>query len=177
MLRRLRDDGVNVDGESIESRPNYFLGALVSPIAALPHYEAIITEKKINAGAQFIQTPPIFDIDGFNEWLEALDKRNLLGKVHLIPAIALLKNTWQARFLANEVPGVRIPIEMMAQLENTINPQEESFQIALNLIAKLRKTPGIHGLHILAPNLEELVPRLVKESGLRNTAQSVSSHH
>ena len=169
MLRRLRDEGVNVAGEPVEYRPHYFLGAVVSPYAALPRYEAIITEKKINAGAQFLQTLPVFDLDRFNEWLDALDQRQLLQKAYLLPSVAILKSPRHARFMANEVPGVYIPPAVMARIENAADPAEEGIQIALDLINQLKQTEGIHGLHILAPNLEELVPRLVTATALKET--------
>jgi methylenetetrahydrofolate reductase (NADPH) len=177
MLRRLRDEGLDVAGRTIESRPQYFLGALASPCAALPRYEAIITEKKINAGAQFLQTPPIFDLGGFTEWLEALDKRDLLERVYLMPAVALLKNIWHARFLASEVPGVHIPVEVMSRLEDATDAHEESIQIALELIAKLKEMPGIQGLHILAPHQEEIVLRLLKESGLGDVTRRATAEN
>jgi methylenetetrahydrofolate reductase (NADPH) len=168
MLRRLRDEGVNADGETVEPRPRYFLGAAASPCAALPRYEAIITEKKVNAGAQFLQTLPVFDLAHFAAWLEALDKRNLLGKAYLMPTVAPLKSPRHARFMANEVPGVYIPASTMARIENAVDPQEEGIQITLDLIAGLKGMRGIHGLHILAPGQEEVVPRLVREAGLRD---------
>ncbi|MCB0049144.1 MAG: methylenetetrahydrofolate reductase, partial [Caldilinea sp.] len=61
MLRRMRDEGVYLDGRAIKQRPEWFLGAAASPFGAPPKYEAIRAEKKVNAGAQFIQTQPIFD--------------------------------------------------------------------------------------------------------------------
>lgn len=166
MLRRLRDEGVNVAGEPVEYRPQYFLGAVASPYAALPRYEAIITEKKINAGAQFLQTLPVFDLARFNDWLDALDQRRLLPKVYLLPSVAILKSPRHARFMANDVPGVYIPPAVMARMENAVDPVEEGIQIALDLINQLKQTEGIHGLHLLAPNLEEIVPRLVTETAL-----------
>jgi len=168
MLRRLRDERVDVDGKPAEQRPCYFLGAAASPYAARPHYEAILTEKKINAGAQFLQTLPIFDAARFVEWLEALDKRNLLGKAYLMPSVAPLRSPRHARFMANDVPGVYVPPAVMARIEDAADPQEEGIQIALDMIAMLKGMRGIHGLHILAPGQEEVVPRLVEETGLKN---------
>jgi len=168
ILRRLRDEGLNADGQSVEHRPQYFLGAIASPFAALPRYEAIITEKKINAGAQFLQTVPVFDLSRFNDWLEAVDKRSLLDKVYLMPTVALLKNARHARFMANEVPGIYIPPALMERLEKAADPLEEGIQIALALINELKSTPGIHGVHILAPGQEQFVPRLIRETDLKN---------
>jgi methylenetetrahydrofolate reductase (NADPH) len=167
-LRRLRDQGVNVDGEPVEQLPRYFLGAAASPYAAVPRYEAIVTEKKINAGAQFLQTLPVFDLPRFVAWLEALDQRGLLSKVYLMPTVALLKSPRHARFIANEVPGVYVPASTMARMENAKDSQEEGVQIALSLITSLKGMRGVNGLHILAPGQEELVPRLVRESGLKD---------
>jgi methylenetetrahydrofolate reductase (NADPH) len=175
ILRRLRDEGLDVGGETVEHRPHYFLGAAASPYAARPSYEAIVTEKKINAGAQFLQTLPVFDWAGFVEWLEALDKRNLLAKTYLMPTVAPLKSARHARFLANEVPGVTIPPSTMARIEEAADPKEEGIQITLDLIAKLKTVTGIHGLHILSPGQEEVVPRLVKEAGLRDFVPGVET--
>jgi methylenetetrahydrofolate reductase (NADPH) len=169
ILRRLRDEGVDVDGQPVEHPPRFFLGAAASPFAALPRYEAIVTEKKINAGAQFLQTLPVFDGARFVEWLEALDRRNLLGKVYIIPSVVPLTSSRHARFMANDVPGVYVPLSIMARIEDAADPQEEGIQIALDLITELKPLKGIHGLHILAPGQEEIVPRLVKETGLKES--------
>jgi len=168
MLRRLRDEGVNVDGQAIEHRPRYFLGAMASPYAALPRYEAIITEKKINAGAQFLQTLPVFDLGRFAEWMAALSKRDLLGKAYLMVTVSPLKSASHARFMATEVPGGFVPPAIRARVENATDAQEEGMQIALEIISELKKMDWIHGLHILVPEREEVASRLVEEAGLKN---------
>jgi methylenetetrahydrofolate reductase (NADPH) len=157
-----------VDGRPVEQRPQYFLGAAASPYAALPSYEALVTEKKINAGAQFIQTLPIFDLVRFSGWLEALDKRNLLEKAYLMPTVAPIRSPRHARFVANDVPGVYVPPSIMARIEDAADPQEEGIQIALGLIEELKDMKWICGLHIHAPGQEEVVSRLVKETNLKD---------
>ena len=173
MLRRLRDEGVNIDGQAIEHRPCYFLGAMASPCATLPRYAALITEKKINAGAQFLQTLPVFDLARFRDWMEALCKRDLLGKAYLVVAVAVLKSASHARFMATEVPGVVLPSVIRARIENARDASEEGIQIALEIIAELKKIHWIHGLHIHAPEQEEVVPRLVEEAGLKDFVPQV----
>jgi methylenetetrahydrofolate reductase (NADPH) len=170
MLRRMRDDGIYLDGRKIKERPQFFLGAAGSPFGAPPAYEAIRAQKKINAGAQFIQTQPIFDYDRFLEWLEALDKRDLLGKVYVLAGLIPLKSAKAAHFMADDVPGVVIPPEIIARMdaagEDKEAQQEAGVQIALEMIEKLKATPGISGMHIMAVHWEDIVPRLVEESGL-----------
>jgi methylenetetrahydrofolate reductase (NADPH) len=175
MLRRLRDEGVNIDGLAIEHRPSYFLGAIASPCATLPRYAALITEKKINAGAQFLQTMPVFDLGRFQDWMEALYKRDLLGKVYLMVAVAVLKSASHARFLANEVPGVTVPPVIRARVENAHDPREEGVQVALETIAELKRMRWIHGLHIHVPEQEEVILRLVEEAGLKDFAPQVEA--
>ncbi len=169
MLRRMRDEHIYLDGRGIKQPPMFFLGAAGSPYGALPQYEAIRAEKKINAGAQFIQTQPVFDYDGFVSWLEALDKRNLLDKVYVLAGIVPLKSANAAHFMADSVPGVKIPDELirrMDQAEGKEAQQETGVAIALEIIEKLKATPGISGIHVMAVHWEDIVARLVTEAGL-----------
>jgi len=166
LLRRMRDEGKYLDGRNIKYRPQFFLGAAASPYAAIPRYEAIRVEKKVNAGAQFIQTQPIYDYDRFLEWMEAVDKRNILDRVYILAGLTPLKSARAAHFMADDVPGVVIPDEVLKRMDNAEDQQEEGVAIALELIEKLRNTPGIHGLHIMAIHWEDVVPRLIEEAGL-----------
>jgi len=169
MLRRMRDEGVYLDGRPIKYRPEWFLGAAASPYGAIPKYEALRFEKKINAGAQFIQTQPVFDYDRFLEWLEALDKRNLLGKAYILAGLVPLKSARAAHSMDENVPGVVISPDIIKRMDNAGDKegqQEVGAEIALELIEKLKETVGISGLHIMAIHWEQVVPRLVEESGL-----------
>jgi methylenetetrahydrofolate reductase (NADPH) len=169
MLRRMRDEGIYLDGRNIKRRPVFFLGAAGSPYGALPKYEAVRAQKKINAGAQFMQTQPVFDYGGFTDWLEALDKRNLLDKVYVLPGLIPLKSARAAHFMADEVPGVYIPQTIVDRMDNAGDKegqQEEGVRIALEIIDKLKETPGIAGMHVMAVHWEAIVPRLIEESGL-----------
>ena len=174
MLRRMRDEGKYLDGREIKQRPQWFLGAAASPFGAPPKFEAIRAEKKINAGAQFIQTQPIFDHAHFMEWLAALDKRNLLGKVAILTGIVPLKSAQAAHFMADTVPGVVVPPAILQRMDAAGDDkeaqQETGVAIALELIEQLKQTRGIAGLHIMAVHWEEIVPRLVAEGGLAKPA-------
>jgi methylenetetrahydrofolate reductase (NADPH) len=177
-LRRMRDEGTYLDGRSIKNPPQFFLGAAASPFGAPPKYEAIRAEKKINAGAQFIQTQPIFDYGRFTEWLEALDQRNLLDKVYILAGLIPLKSAKAAHFMADDVPGVVVPPEIVTRMDaagDKEGQQEEGVAIALEMIEKLKNTPGINGMHVMAVHWEDIVPRLVKESGVpRPVVKSLS---
>ena len=168
MLRRMRDEGKYIDGREMKVRPRYFLGAAASPFGAPPKYEAIRAQKKVSAGAQFIQTQPVFDYDRFTEWLEALDKRNLLDKVHVLAGIVPLRSAKAAHFMT-DVPGVVLRAEDLKRMDEAGDKDAQSetgVTIALEMIEKLKRTPGVRGLHIMAVHWESIVPRLVEESGV-----------
>lgn len=170
MLRRMRDEGMYLDRRNIKQPPQFFLGAAASPFGAPPKFEAIRAEKKINAGAQFIQTQPIFDYNGFIEWLEALDKRNLLDKVYILAGLIPLRSARAAHFMADDVPGVVIPPEIVKRMDDAGDDKEAQAEtgvaIALEIIEKLKNTPGISGMHVMAVHWEAIVPRLIEESGV-----------
>jgi methylenetetrahydrofolate reductase (NADPH) len=171
MLRRMRDEGFYLDGREIKNPPKFFLGAAASPYAAVPRYEAIREEKKVNAGAQFIQTQPVFDYGRFTEWLEAVEKRNILGKVYILAGLIPLKSAKAAHYMAEDVPGVVVPPEIVKRMDEAKDPAEEGVAIALELIEKLKNTKGLSGMHIMAVHWEDIVPRLIGESGIPKPVQ------
>lgn len=168
ILRRMRDDGLYLDGRQIKHRPGFFLGASSSPFALKPEMQAIKDMKKINAGAQFFQTNLIFEPERLGEWLEQLDKLNALNKVYILIGVAPLKGLNIAEYLKTKVPGIRIPDKIISRLRNAGNSADkEGIQIALEIIESVKNMPGVKGIHIMTLGWESVVRRLVTESGLQ----------
>jgi methylenetetrahydrofolate reductase (NADPH) len=168
ILRRMRDEGLYLDGRQIKTPPAYFLGAAASPFASEPRFQALREHKKVNAGAQFFQTNLVYDAGHMEIWLNELAKRGVLDKVFILIGITPLKTLKMATYMNNEVPGVFIPEALLKRMEaadKAGNAQEEGVQIALELIEKIKKFKGqgVHGLHIMAVGWEEIVPRIVME--------------
>jgi methylenetetrahydrofolate reductase (NADPH) len=169
ILRRMRDEGKYLDGRDMKFPPKYFLGAAASPFTSEAKFQAIREHKKINAGAQFFQTNLVYDADGLEIWLNELAKRNILDKAFILVGITPLKSLKLARFMAEELPGVFIPASVLKRMEAAEaagNPAEEGVQITLELIEKIKRKQGVHGLHIMTVGWEEIVPRIVTEAGL-----------
>lgn len=167
ILRRMRDEARYLDGREIKTPPRYFLGAAASPFASEPRFQALREHKKVNAGAQFFQTNLVYDVAHLEIWLNELAKRDILDKVFILVGITPLKTLKMARYMNEEVPGVFIPPPLMQRLQAADaagNVQEEGVQIALELIASIRKLQGVSGLHIMAVGWEEIVPRIVTEA-------------
>lgn len=167
ILRRMRDCGQYLDGRPIKFPPKFFLGAAASPFASEPKFQAIREHKKVNAGAQYFQTNLVYDPDGLDEWLNELVKRNILDKVYILIGITPLKSLKVAQYMHNEVPGVTIPEKLMKRMEAAGDgAAEEGVQIALELIEAIKGKQGVHGIHLMAVGWEEIVPRIITESGL-----------
>jgi len=167
ILRRMRDEGRYLDGRAIKFPPKYFLGAAASPFASEPRFQALREHKKINAGAQFFQTNLVFDPDGLDVWLNELAKRDIMDKVYILIGITPLKNLKMAQYMHNEVPGVFIPEKLLKRMEAAGDgAAEEGVTIALELIEAVKTKQGVNGIHLMAVGWEEIVPRIVTESGL-----------
>jgi methionine synthase / methylenetetrahydrofolate reductase(NADPH) len=166
IARRLRDDGILLNGQQVKTKPWYFIGAAAAPFASEPKYQAIRAEKKVNAGAQFLQTNLIFDIPRFRDYLEALDMRNVLNHVHLLAGIAPIRNLKMVDYL-QQLPGVQIPEIIVQRLHNSKDIHQESHQINLELIEQVRSLPGVQGIHFMAISNFGTLRRLIIESGLR----------
>jgi len=170
ILRRMRDEGRYLDGREIKFPPKLFLGAAASPFASDPKFQALREHKKVNAGAQFFQTNLVYDIERMEIWLNELAKRKILEKVYIMIGITPLKSLKMAYYMT-EVPGVWVPEPILKRMEAADiagNAQEEGVQIALELASKIKeyKKQGIHGLHIMPVGWEDIIPRIVTESGL-----------
>lgn len=167
LLRRMRDEGHYLDGRPVKFPPKVFLGAAAAPFASRPEFQAIREHKKVNAGAQFLQTNLVYDPDRFEVWLNELAKRDILDKVYILVGLTPLKSLKMAQYMHNEVPGVFIPERLLKRLEAAGDGvQEEAVTITLELIEAIRGKQGVHGIHLMAVGWEEIVPRIVTEAGL-----------
>jgi len=168
ILRRMRDEGRYLDGRELKVPPKFFLGAAASPYASDPRFQALRERKKVNAGAQFFQTNLVYDVDRMEVWLNELVKREVLDKVFILVGVTPLKSGKMAHYMT-QVPGVFVPktvLDRMDSAEASGGAQEEGVKIVLEIIERVRKLQGLHGLHIMPVGWEEVVPRIVAEAGL-----------
>jgi methylenetetrahydrofolate reductase (NADPH) len=169
ILRRMRDEGIYLDGRKMKFPPKFFLGAATSPFASDPELQAIRDQKKVNAGAQFFQTNLIFEPERLDSWLEELDRRDVLKKVFILIGITPLKSFKAANYLHQKVPGVYLPGKVLNRMEKAgEGAAEEGIQIALELIDSIRNKKGVNGIHLMTLGWEPVVERIVRESGFQH---------
>lgn len=167
ILRRMRDEGIYLDGREIKHRPRLFLGAAAAPFAQEPSMQALRIRKKINAGAQFLQTNLIFDPDSLDPWLEQLDKEGLLDKVYILAGISPLRSMHLAQYLNDNIPGVTIPAAVMKRLADAGDGfTEESIAITVENLRRLKEKQGISGVHIMPLGWETVLPVIIEQAKL-----------
>lgn len=167
ILRRMRDEGLYLDGRKMKHPPVFFLGAATSPFASDPELQAIKDQKKIYAGAQFFQTNLVFEPDKLDLWLEQLYKRDVLDKVYILVGLVPLKSYKAALYLHNKVPGVFLPENILERMKKAgEGAPEEGVQIVLEMIDKIKNKRGINGIHLMTLGWEAIVGRIVTEAGL-----------
>ena len=159
------EKGVFMSGRVSKSPARFFLGATANPFADPEEMQLIRLEKKINAGAKFIQTQAIYNIERFKCWMEKVRERGLHEKAYILAGIVVNKSQKSIE-ITGEVPGMDIPAALIERMREAEDKKAEGVAIALDIIKEIRKIEGISGLHIMAIGWEEIVPEIVKKAGL-----------
>jgi 5,10-methylenetetrahydrofolate reductase len=164
-FRILRDKGVLRGGDPVESAPRIFIGATADPFQDSREESFARLRSKVLAGADFIQTQAVFDVDAFEEWMRLVRKEWLHEKVYVLAGVIPLKSSKMARFLGDKL-GAVVPRHILDRMEKAPHPQAEGVSIAVRTIKALRKIEGIRGVHLMPVGWEDVLPELVKEAGL-----------
>lgn len=167
MLHNMRNQGIFQNGEAISAgKPELYLGGAANPFADPFELRVQRLSKKINAGADFIQTQSVYNIEKFAQWMDEVRSQGLDKKIHILAGLTPLKSVKMTERMKFYVPGVDVPDSLYQRMKQAKDPQEEGKAIALELIQNIKQIKGIRGIHITALFWENIIPSLVKESGL-----------
>lgn len=166
MVKTMRDEHKFINGEEISGDVPFFIGAAANPFADPFEFRVTRLAKKVNAGADFIQTQGIFDVPKFVKWMKMVRDRGLHERTHIIAGLIPMKSVGMARYMRNNVPGLSVPKELVDRMADSKDPKEEGVQICIEAIEQLMDVEGVHGVHIMAVAWEDIVPRIVEEAGL-----------
>ena len=167
-VKTMRDDGKFLSGEEIKGAPKLFIGAAANPFADPFEIRAPRLAKKVAAGVDFIQTQCIFNLKKFEEWMKQVVDMGLHERVYILGGVTPFKSFGMARYMANNVPGMDVPEELLLRMKNTPKEKqaEEGITIAVETIKKLQAIKGIAGVHIMAIEWEEKVGEIAEKAGL-----------
>ncbi|MBU2257526.1 MAG: methylenetetrahydrofolate reductase, partial [Candidatus Omnitrophica bacterium] len=153
--------GFDMNGSKLEGvAPKFCVGAAVNPGAEPIEPQIIKMEKKITAGAQFFQTQAVYDVKIFKEFLSKI--KHL--KVPILAGIVLLKSADMARYMNKNVSGVSVPDALIKEMEDALDRQAKSIEIASRLIEELK--PLCQGVHIMPIGWNKFLPQLLDKAKL-----------
>ena len=162
-LKTMRDEKKFLNGEDVSGEVPLFIGAAANPFADPFEYRVARLTKKIRAGADFIQTQAIYDIDKFAKWMKMVTDRGLDKETHILAGVIPIKSIGMVRYMREHVPGVSVPNEIVARMAAAENGKEEGIKIVLEIIEQLKEMSGVHGIHIMAVGWEDIVPVIVEQ--------------
>lgn len=166
MVKDMRDDRKFQCGEEMEVEPRFFIGAAANPFADPFEFRAARLGKKAAAGADFIQTQIVYNVDKFKRWLEMVRELGFHKEVYILPGVTPLKSAGMAKYMKNYVPGLDVPDALIERISKASDPKDEGINITVEIINQLRDIEGIAGVHIMAIEWEEAVPVIAKRADL-----------
>jgi methylenetetrahydrofolate reductase (NADPH) len=169
MCRDMRDAKKFQCGEEMPVEPRLFIGCAENPFGDPFEFRALRLQKKVEAGADFVQTQCIFNIPKFKKWMEEVRALGLHQEVKILAGITPIKSAGMAKYMKSFVPGMDVPqeiVDRVAAKEKGEPQQAEGKRLAVEMIKELAEVEGVAGVHIMAVEWEPAVPEIVEAAGL-----------
>lgn len=188
MVKDMRDECIFQCGDKFKgSEPRFFVGAAAAPFADPVDFRPYRLAKKVQAGANFIQTQLVYDVPAFAHYMEKVRELGVHEQTYILAGVGPLKSPGMARYMKNNVPGILVPDELIERMnragaswanktKDELTKEDkrdraeawknEGIQICIELIQQLREIEGVAGVHIMAIEWEEAVKPIVEGAGL-----------
>jgi 5,10-methylenetetrahydrofolate reductase len=168
MVKDMRDEKKFQCGEVMAVEPHLFIGAAENPFADPFEIRAMRLAKKMAAGADFIQTQIVYNVDKFAEWMKMARDKGVHERVKILAGVAPIKSVGAAKYMKTRVPGMDVPDSTVARLQGVPKDQvsKEGIKLCIDIINQVREIEGVAGIHLMAIEWEETVPAIVEAAGL-----------
>jgi 5,10-methylenetetrahydrofolate reductase len=180
MIKEMRDESKFQCGEEIPGGgPPFFIGAAANPFADPVALRPNRLAKKVAAGADFIQTQLVYDMDHFRNYMTRVVDMGLHEKVSILAGVGPLKSTGMARYMRDKVPGMMVPdifVDRMANAVKGIDKDDkaakqeawraEGIKICIEQVQEMKQIEGVAGVHVMAIGWETAVRPIVEGAGL-----------
>jgi methylenetetrahydrofolate reductase (NADPH) len=168
MAKKMRDEGKFLNGEELTEAPKMFVGAAANPFGEPYEYRVHRLAKKIAAGADFIQTQCIYNMERFREWIKQANDMGLTDKIYILAGVTPMKALGMARYMQKNVPGMDVPDWVIKRLQGVEKKKQASEGIAIccEQIEEFKEMKGVAGIHLMAIEWEERVPEIVEQAKL-----------
>lgn len=166
IARMLRDEHRFESGRKITSPPRVFFGAVENPLTPPREWRPYRLAKKVEAGAEFIQTQYCFEIPPLQDFMQRVEDLGLLEKVFILIGVGPLRSAKSAEWMRTHVPGVYIPDAVIKRLAGAPDQQAEGRKLCVELIQQIREIKGVSGVHVMAYYQQEAVAEVIERSGV-----------
>ena len=175
MLSQMEEANADCGGNELAGgAPQFYKGASVTPVYEPLYLQLNKLRQKVEAGAKYVQTQGIFDLDTFKRFIEQVDAMGI--KTHIMAGIIPLKSAGMAKYMNENVPGIDVPQHMIDRLAAAAEegkakgvkglPAKLGMEMAAEMIAKIKEEKICDGVHIMAIGAEKNVPGILDMAGL-----------
>ncbi len=168
MVKTMRDEGTFLNGQEIDEPPKMFIGAAANPFAEPFEWRVYRLAKKVQAGADFVQTQCVFNMEKMREWVKRANDMGLTDKVYILAGVTPMKSLGMARYMKAKVPGMDVPDYIIDRLKGVDkkNQADEGIKIACEQIDEFKEMKGVAGVHLMAIEWEQKVPEIAERAGV-----------
>jgi methylenetetrahydrofolate reductase (NADH) len=167
--------GHYLSGRGLDPAPHLFIGAVENPGAPPYEYRVERALKKVAAGARFFQLQICFELERVERFMQEAARLGLSAQASILPSICLVRSPKGLHFIEDQVPGITVPAETIQRCERADDPEEECFQLGLQLARHALAQPGVAGLHLISFRKDSGVARLCRELGIPTRAEREAS--
>jgi len=170
----MRDQGRLLSGKPVKPAPRWLIGAVENPFAPPLRFRAQRMGKKVAAGAEFIQTQFVFDLEIFTRWMAEVADLGLEQRCGVIAGVGPIRSVRAMEFMQSKVPGIQIPDQVVRRMRGVAAEQvaAEGMGLCVETIQALRQTTGVAGVHVMAFGHERVVPELLERAGIPSRTAS-----
>jgi methylenetetrahydrofolate reductase (NADPH) len=171
----MRDQGLLLSGRRLGPAPECFLGAVENPSAPPVGFRAERLGKKVAAGAEFVQTQFVFDVQAFGRWMAQVRDLGLHERCAILAGVGAVRSRRALDFMRDKVPGVVLPDDVYRRLRAVPADQTaaEGTRLAAETVRQVAGIPGVAGVHLLVSGNEQAVPGILDAAGIHAGAPAV----
>jgi methylenetetrahydrofolate reductase (NADPH) len=178
IMKKMRDEGLQQGGDKLEVAPKFFIGASWTPMGDPMDFRPYNLKKKVDSGADFIQTQGVYDMETFRSQMEKARNLGLHERTAILVGIIVPKSAMMLKYMDSSVAGVTVPKELIDRMNKAKAAagddkkkmrelqEQEGIKIAVELVQQALEIPGIKGVHIQAIEWESAMEPIVKAAGL-----------
>ncbi|MCB2226760.1 MAG: methylenetetrahydrofolate reductase [Desulfarculaceae bacterium] len=165
---KMRDEKKFLNDKDLDGSPEIFIGAASNPFADPFEFRVTRLAKKVAAGADFVQTQCIYNMDKFREFMKRAVDKGLHEKCYILAGVTPMKSVGMANYMAKFVPGMDVPADIIKRLKGVDKKDQaaEGIKMAIEQIEEFKEMEGVAGVHVMAIEWEHRAKEIIEGAGL-----------